>query len=55
MHFGRVLRGAGLPLGPGQVIDAITAAECGCLRSREDFYWTLHTIFVKRLRAPRAV
>ncbi|MEM8687924.1 MAG: VWA domain-containing protein [Pseudomonadota bacterium] len=48
MHFGRVLRGAGLPLGPGQVIDAISAAECGCLRSREDFYWTLHTIFVKR-------
>lgn len=48
MHFGRVLRGAGLPLGPGQVIDAISAAECGCLRSREDFYWTLHAIFVKR-------
>ncbi len=48
MHFGRVLRDAGLPLGPGQVIDAINAAECGCLRSREDFYWTLHSIFVKR-------
>ncbi len=48
MHFGRVLRGAGLPLGPGQIIDAINAAECGCLRSREDFYWTLHSIFVKR-------
>ena len=48
MHFGRVLRGAGLPLGPGQVIDAITAAECGCLRSKDDFYWTLHSIFVKR-------
>lgn len=48
MHFGRILRGAGLPLGPGQVIDAINAAECGCLRSREDFYWTLHAIFVKR-------
>jgi uncharacterized protein len=48
MHFGRVLREAGLPVGPGLVIDAIDAALCGGLRSREDFYWTLHAIFVKR-------
>ncbi len=48
MHFARVLREAGLPVGPGQVIDALDAAQAGALRSREDFYWTLHAVFVKR-------
>lgn len=48
MHFARVLRQAGLPVGPGAVIDALDAAQCGSLRTREDFYWTLHAIFVKR-------
>jgi hypothetical protein len=48
MHFGRVLREAGLPVGPGHVLDALDAVQCGTLKSREDFYWTLHAIFVKR-------
>ncbi|WP_246770738.1 vWA domain-containing protein [Aestuariivirga sp. YIM B02566] len=48
MHFARVLREAGLPVGPGHVIDALDAAMIGTLRSREDFYWTLHAVFVKR-------
>ncbi len=48
MHFARVLREAGLPVGPGSVIDALDAAQCGSLRMREDFYWTLHSVFVKR-------
>jgi len=48
MHFARVLREAGLPVGPGHVIDALDAAQAGALRSREDFYWTLHAVFVKR-------
>ncbi len=48
MHFGRVLREAGLPVGPSAVLDAIDAAQAGTLREREDFYWTLHAIFVKR-------
>jgi uncharacterized protein with von Willebrand factor type A (vWA) domain len=48
MHFARVLREAGLPVGPGHVIDALDAAMAGTLRSREDFYWTLHAVFVKR-------
>jgi uncharacterized protein with von Willebrand factor type A (vWA) domain len=48
MHFARVLREAGLPVGPGHVLDALDAAQCGCLRSRDDFYWTLHAVFVKR-------
>ncbi|MGQ0485944.1 MAG: vWA domain-containing protein [Hyphomicrobiales bacterium] len=48
MHFARVLREAGLPVGPGSVIDALDAAQCGSLGTREDFYWTLHSVFVKR-------
>jgi uncharacterized protein len=48
MHFARVLRDAGLPVGPASVIDAIDAAQAGAMRQRQDFYWTLHAIFVKR-------
>lgn len=48
MHFGRVLREAGIPVGPGAVLDALDAAQCGSLRTRDDFYWTLHAVFIKR-------
>ncbi len=48
MHFGRVLRAAGLPIGPSAVLDGLDAAMAGPLRRREDFYWTLHCVFVKR-------
>jgi uncharacterized protein len=48
MHFARVLREAGIPVGPGLVIDALDAALAGPLRKRDDFYWTLHAVFIKR-------
>lgn len=48
MHFGRVLREAGVPVGPGAVIDALDAAVTGTMASRADFYWMLHAVFVKR-------
>lgn len=48
MHFARVLREAGIPVGPGAVLDALDAAQCGSLRTRDDFYWTLHAVFIKR-------
>ena len=48
MHFARVLREAGLPVGPSNVLDAIDAAQTGTLRERDDFYWTLHAVLVKR-------
>lgn len=48
MHFARVLRGAGLPVGPASVLDALDAAQSGSLRTRDDFYWSLHAILVKR-------
>lgn len=48
IHFGRTLRRAGLPVGPGKVLEAIKAVECAGLERRDDFYWTLHSIFVNR-------
>ncbi len=47
-HFARALRIAGLPVGPGTVLDAIQAVEAAGIGSREDFYWTLHAVFVSR-------
>jgi uncharacterized protein with von Willebrand factor type A (vWA) domain len=54
VHFGRALRKAGLPVGPAAVIDAIRAVEAAGIGSRDDFYWTLHSVFVKK-REHRAV
>src|SRR5215207_4687110 len=48
MHFARTLRAAGLPIGPGKVIDAVAAVEAVGITDRRDFYWTLHAIFVNR-------
>ncbi|SEL03520.1 hypothetical protein SAMN05444413_105109 [Roseivivax marinus] len=47
-HFARALRKAGLPVGPGRVIDAVRAVEAAGFTSRTDFYWTLHACFVSR-------
>src|SRR5258705_3963391 len=46
--FARALRAAGLPVGPGAVLDALAAVEVAGVGTREDFYWTLHAVFVKR-------
>jgi uncharacterized protein with von Willebrand factor type A (vWA) domain len=48
VHFARTLRTAGLRVGPGQVLRAIEAVEAAGLRKRDDFYWTLHSVFVNR-------
>jgi uncharacterized protein with von Willebrand factor type A (vWA) domain len=48
IYFARVLRRAGLPVGPGTIIDALDAVQAAGLSTREDFYWTLHAVFVKR-------
>ncbi len=48
MHFARVLRTAGLPIGPDKVLDALRALEVAGVRRRDDFYWTLHAVFVDR-------
>ena len=48
MHFARLLRAAGLPIGPDRVIDAVRAVETVGLDRREDFYWTLASVFLGR-------
>src|SRR5881275_1816619 len=48
MHFARTLRAAGLPVGPGKVIDAVAAVSTVGITDRRDFYWTLHAVFVNR-------
>jgi len=47
-HFARALRRAGLPIGPGRVIDAIHAVQAAGFTDKRDFYWTLHACFVNR-------
>ena len=50
MHFARTLRAAGLPVGPGKVLDAVAAVRAVGITDRRDFYWTLHAVFVNRPR-----
>ncbi|MGV6805492.1 MAG: vWA domain-containing protein [Ruegeria sp.] len=47
-HFARALRKAGLPIGPGRVVDAIRAVQAAGFTRKQDFYWTLHACFVNR-------
>jgi uncharacterized protein with von Willebrand factor type A (vWA) domain len=47
-YFARALRKAGLPVGPGTVLDALAAIEAAGIGGRDDFYWTLHSVFVTR-------
>ncbi len=48
LYFARALRAAGLPVGPGAVLDALEAVKAAGISTRDDFYWTLHAVFVKR-------
>ena len=48
MHFARVLRAAGLPVGPDKVIDALKALQIAGVQRRDDFYWTLAALFLDR-------
>ena len=48
LYFARALRAAGIPVGPGAVLDALAAVHAAGVGDREDFYWTLHAVFVKR-------
>ena len=48
LYFARALRAAGIPVGPGAVLDALAAVKAAGVGTREDFYWTLHAVFVKR-------
>ncbi|HEX6960076.1 MAG TPA: VWA domain-containing protein [Ferrovibrio sp.] len=48
VHFVRLLRASGLPLGPGKALDAVRAVEAAGIRRRDDLYWTLFAVLVNR-------
>src|ERR1700719_4462546 len=48
LYFARALRAAGIPVGPGAVLDALEAVKAAGVGTKDDFYWTLHAVFVKR-------
>jgi uncharacterized protein with von Willebrand factor type A (vWA) domain len=48
LHFVRVLRSAGMPLGPAKVIDALSAVEAVGLDNRGDFREALASVLVSR-------
>lgn len=48
VYFARTLRKAGIPVGPASVVDAVQAVEVSGITSREDLYWTLHAVFVRK-------
>ncbi len=46
--FGRVLREAGLEVGPARIADALTGLDRVGVGARDDVYWTLRTTLVSR-------
>ena len=48
IHFARVLREAGIPVGPDRVLDALRALQVTGIENRDDFYWTLAAMFLGR-------
>ena len=46
LMFCRTLRNAGLPIGPGRVLDAMAAVRCAGIDRRDDFYWALRAVLV---------
>lgn len=48
MQFARLLRAAGVPAGPGRVLDAVESLSLVDVSRRDDFYWALRSIFVHK-------
>src|SRR5678815_3861794 len=48
MHFARLLRAAGLRLGPDRVLDCVRALELAGCNRREDWYWTMSAVFLSK-------
>ncbi len=48
MHFARVLRSAGLPIGPADLLDALRALAVIDITRKEDFRACLRAVFVRR-------
>ena len=52
VYFARALRKAGMRVGPAAVKDAIEAVLVAGIGTRDDFYWTLHSVLVTRHGKP---
>jgi len=48
MHFARLLRAAGLRVGPDRVIDCVRALEIAGTDRRDDWYWTMSAVLLSR-------
>jgi uncharacterized protein with von Willebrand factor type A (vWA) domain len=48
MHFARLLRAAGLRLGPDRVVDCVKALELADCNRRDDWYWTMSAVFLSK-------
>jgi len=48
VHFARVLRAAGMQVGPAKVIEALQALQIAGIESRDDWHAVLSAIFVQR-------
>ena len=48
LHFARLLRRAGLHVGPGDIIDAGRAVAAIDAMDRDQFYWALHAVLIRR-------
>ena len=48
MHFARLLRAAGLRIGPDRVIDCVSALELTACDRRDDWYWTMSAVLLSK-------
>jgi len=48
MHFARLLRAAGMRVGPDRVLDCVRALEIAGTERREDWYWTMSSVLLSR-------
>jgi len=48
MHFARLLRAAGLRIGPDRVLDCVRALELAGCNRRDDWYWTMSAVFLSK-------
>lgn len=46
--FTRLLRRAGLPVGPSKSVLAVDALDAVDIRNRKEFYWALHSVLVNK-------
>ena len=48
MHFARLLRAAGLRIGPDRAVDCVRALELAGCERREDWYWTMSAVLLSK-------